>query len=880
MKKIGLNELRNRFLEFFQSKGHLVLPSFSLVPQDDPSILLINAGMTPLKPYFTGERKPPSYRIATCQKCIRTLDIEKVGLTSRHATFFEMLGNFSFGDYFKKEACSWAWEFLTEKLEIPVERLWVSIYQDDDEAYEIWNKIVGLPGDRIVRLGKEDNFWEHGTGPCGPCSEIYFDRGPDKGCGKPDCKAGCDCDRYIEVWNLVFTQFNKNEDGEYTKLTKKNIDTGMGLERLAVVMQDVDSLFEVDTIRNILYEVCKLSGKEYGKSEKHDVSIRVITDHIRGTVFMVSDGILPSNEGRGYVMRRLLRRAARHGRLLGIDHPFLYEVASVVIRESGEAYPDLLENADYIRKTIQVEEERFEATVDQGMGILDEMIAEVKEKGGKILPGEYAFRLHDTFGFPYDLTKEIAAENGLEVDEEGYKKMMEKQREKAREALKEKGASAWAGDAVEGIDPEVSTGFVGYETLSSTSNVLYLIKDGSVCRKLSEGEKGILIPARTPFYAESGGQVGDTGYIISETGTMRIDNCTKTPDGKYFHIGVVESGEINEGDAITLKVDEKRRADTARNHTVTHLLHRALKNVLGDHVQQAGSLVTPERLRFDFTHYTAMTLEEIEKTETEVNEKILEGLLVKTREMPLDEAKRLGAAALFGEKYGETVRVVSADDYSMELCGGTHLDNTSRAGLFKIISESSVAAGVRRIEGLTGHAAIAYYVNKEKALDKTAQILKTDPDECPRKAEELVEELKVSEREIESLKAKLIGYGLDDILSKAVEIEGFDVVTARLDDMDMQSLRNTGDRLREKIGSGVIILAGVSGGKVNLVSMATPDAVKMGVNAGQIVKEAAAAVGGGGGGRPDMAQAGGKDASKTDEALKTALEVVKKQLGA
>ena len=745
MKKLGLNEIREKYLSFFESKGHLRLPSFSLVPKNDPSILLINAGMTPLKPYFTGAEKPPRTRVTTCQKCIRTPDIENVGKTARHGTFFEMLGNFSFGDYFKKEAITWAWEFVTKVMEMPEDRLYVSIYEEDDEAFEIWNKEVGLAPERIFRMGKKDNFWEHGTGPCGPCSEIYFDRGPERGCGKPDCTVGCDCDRYIEFWNLVFTQFDKQEDGTYTKLEKKNIDTGMGLERLAVIMQDVDSLFEVDTIRRILEYVCEKAGVVYGHGDE-DVSIRVITDHIRSTTMMVADGILPSNEGRGYVLRRLLRRAARHGRLLGIEGPFLYDVARVVIRESCEAYPELAEKEEYICKVIKIEEERFAATIDQGIAILNAMIAELKMENRTVLPGSMAFKLHDTYGFPLDLTREIAEEAGLTVDEQGFMAEMAEQKNKARMAIKSKEISAWGRDIAAGIDKDLRTEFVGYESYSSESKILYIILNDEQADSAQQDDEVTIILDRTPFYAESGGQVADTGMITGRDGKVRITGCVKTGEGLYLHTGVVEEGIIEKGSAVTAAIDIERRLATARNHTATHLLHKALRNVLGDHVTQAGSLVEPDRLRFDFHHFSAMSKEEIKRVEDEVNARILDDLNVNVREMPIEEAKKLGAMALFEEKYGDVVRVVQAGDYSTELCGGTHLKSTAQAGLFKIISESGVAAGVRRIEALTGKGALEYYGHVEEKLENIASVLKTTPQESLRRVETISAELKAALR--------------------------------------------------------------------------------------------------------------------------------------
>lgn len=887
MKKLGLNELRELYLQFFESKGHLRLPSFSLVPRNDPSILLINAGMTPLKPYFTGAEKPPRSRVTTCQKCIRTPDIENVGKTARHGTFFEMLGNFSFGDYFKKEAIPWAWEFITRVLEIPEDRLYVSIYQDDDEAFEIWNKDVGLPADRIVRMGKEDNFWEHGTGPCGPCSEIYFDRGPERGCGKPDCKVGCDCDRYIEFWNLVFTQFNKEEDGSYSRLEKRNIDTGMGLERLAVIIQDVDNLFEVDTIRNILDYVCQKAGVRYGASSSGkgnsshnsaDVSIRVITDHIRSTTMMVCDGILPSNEGRGYVLRRLLRRAARHGRLLGIEGPFLYDVARVVIRESGQAYPELIEKEEYICKVIKIEEERFAATIDQGLAILNDFIGQLKAEGSSVMPGSMAFKLHDTYGFPLDLTREIAEEAGLTVDEEGFRAEMEEQKKKAREALKSKETSAWGQDLAAGFDKDLKTEFVGYESFSCQAKILYIILNGEQTENAQQGDEVTIILDRTPFYAESGGQVADTGTITAKNGKLRVNGCSKTGEGLYLHSCVVEEGIIEKGSEVTAAIDVERRMATARNHTATHLLQKALRNVLGDHVTQAGSLVEPERLRFDFHHFSAMTKEELKRVEDEVNAKILEDLEVNVQEMPIDEAKKLGAMALFGEKYGNIVRVVRAGDYSIELCGGTHLKSTAQAGLIKILGESGVAAGVRRIEALTGAYAVRYYHEKEEQLNSIAAALKTTPQESLRKVETMSAELKAAQKEIEQLKDKLVSSSFDEVLGKAADVSGVKVVTARFDQLDMDALRNTCENLRSRAGTSVVVLASSLGGKVSFVAMASKDAVARGAHCGNIVREAAKAAGGGGGGRPDMAQAGGKDASKIDEALKCAVEAVRAQI--
>ncbi|MGB4648417.1 MAG: alanine--tRNA ligase [Acetivibrionales bacterium] len=877
MKKMGLNEIREQFLRFFESKDHLRLPSFSLVPHNDPSVLLINAGMTPLKPYFTGAEKPPRNRITTCQKCIRTPDIENVGKTARHGTFFEMLGNFSFGDYFKKEAIQWAWEFVTEVMGMPGDRLYVSIYEEDEEAFEIWNRDVGIAPERIFRMGKEDNFWEHGTGPCGPCSEIYFDRGPERGCGQPDCTVGCECDRYIEFWNLVFTQFNRQEDGTYTKLEKRNIDTGMGLERLAVIMQDVENLFEVDTIRRILEYVCNKAGVMYGEGDD-DVSIRVITDHIRSTTMMVSDGILPSNEGRGYVLRRLLRRAARHGRLLGIEGPFLHDVAKVVIRESSEAYPELAEKEEYICKVIKTEEDRFAATIDQGIAILNAMIAELKLEKKDVLPGDMAFKLHDTYGFPLDLTREIAEEAGLTVDEQGFRAEMEEQKNKARMAIKNKEISAWGQDLAAGIEEDLSTEFVGYESYSSESKILYIILDGEQVDSAQKGEEVTIILDRTPFYAESGGQVADTGVIAGKDGKVRVNDCNKTGEGLYLHSGIVEEGIIEKGTPVTATIDVERRLAIARNHTVTHLLHKALRNVLGDHVTQAGSLVEPDRLRFDFRHFSAMTKEEIKQVEEEVNARILDDLEVLVREMPVDEANRIGAIALFGEKYGDIVRVVQAGEYSTELCGGTHLKSTAQAGLFKIVSEGGVAAGVRRIEALTGKGALVYYDEVEEKLENIASVLKTTPQESLRRVETISADLKAALKEIEQLKAKLASSSFDEVLENAEDVDGVRIVTGRFDQLDMEALRNTCESLRSKAGTGVVVLASALGGKVSFVAMATKDAVARGIHCGNIVKEAAKAAGGGGGGRPDMAQAGGKDVSKIDEALRLAAEAAKAQI--
>ncbi|MFA6308301.1 MAG: alanine--tRNA ligase [Clostridia bacterium] len=878
MQKVGLNELRERFLKFFESKDHLRLPSFSLIPRDDPSLLLINSGMAPLKPYFTGEQEPPSKRITTCQKCIRTPDIENVGKTARHGTFFEMLGNFSFGDYFKKEAIAWAWEFITEDLKIPKELLWISIYEDDDEAFDIWANEVGVSKDKIVRMGKEDNFWEHGIGPCGPSSEIYFDRGLDKGCGHSKCKVGCDCDRYIEFWNNVFTQFNKGEDGSYTKLAHPNIDTGLGLERLACIMQGVDSLFEVDTIKNVLNHICKIAKIEYGKSEKTDISVRVITDHIRSTTMMVCDGVIPSNEGRGYVLRRLLRRAARHGKLIGINETFLYRVAMTVIEESKQAYPELKEKSDYILKVIKTEEERFEITIDQGLTILNEYISKCKEKKEKTISGDVVFKLHDTFGFPLDLTKEIASENGLEIDGKGFDALMTGQKEKGREALKNKGAAAWSEGLFSKADKSLKTEFAGYTSFTAEGKILVIAKDNEIVDIAREGDFVTVILDKTSFYAESGGQAGDIGVIKTADVLIKIDGCKKTADGKFLHTGLIKKGSIKSGDSVKTEVDAKRRMAIARNHTATHLLQKALRNTLGSHIEQSGSMVDSERLRFDFKHFSPITMDELSKIEKEINQKILEALPVETNEMSVKEAKKAGAVALFGEKYGDVVRVVKIDNYSMELCGGTHLTNTSQASLIKILGESGVAAGVRRIEALTGESAMEYYIEKEKTLNEVAATLKTAPNEALKRIETMSAELKKAEKELERLQTKLVRSSAADVLSNVIEIKGVKVLCARYDQLDMDALRNTGDMLKGKLGSGIIVLGGSIGDKVNFVVMATPDVIQRGAHSGNIIREVAKITGGGGGGRPDMAQAGGKDVSKIDEALKAAVKIIEDQL--
>ena len=874
MHYMGLNEIREKFLEFFESKGHLRLPSFSLIPQGDKSLLLINSGMAPLKPYFTGEQEPPRCRVTTCQKCIRTGDIENVGKTARHGTFFEMLGNFSFGDYFKEEAITWSWEFLTKVMEIPEDRLYPSIYENDDEAFEIWNKKIGVPADRIFRFGKEDNFWEHGSGPCGPCSEIYFDRGEKYGCGKPGCTVGCDCDRYMEVWNNVFSQFNNDGHGNYTDLIQKNIDTGMGLERLAVVMQDVDSLFDVDTVKNITDHVSKISGKTYGESYKTDVSLRVITDHIRSTVMMICDGVIPSNEGRGYVLRRLLRRAARHGKLLGINEPFLYKVCDTVIHESGGAYPALIEKQEYIRKVIQVEEERFDATVDAGLSILHDMIEKAKNAGSKELPAADAFKLHDTYGFPIDLTIEILEEQGMSTDRDGFDALIQEQKERSREDRKRMGDVGWASEDL-GLDKSLKTEFCGYTQLEAEGNVLALVSEGESTDAVRAGSKVTVVLDKTPFYAEMGGQVPDYGTMSHGDCEIEITNVQKNGDGRiYLHSGVVKSGVVSRGDTLVCKVDKERRQAICRSHTATHLLQEALRQVLGSHVEQAGSYTDADHVRFDFTHFAAMTPEEIAKVESIVNNIILEGLEVRTDEMPIEEAKKLGAMALFGEKYGDIVRVVRAGDVSIEFCGGTHLDNTAKAGMFKIVSEASVAAGVRRIEALTGRKFLELFEERQKTLNDTAAALKTTPTDLVQRADQVVEEIRGLTRNVDSLNSKIAEMKLSELLNAAEDVNGVSVIAAKLDDTP-EVMRSIGDILKERNANGVAVLATVTGeSKIQLLCVAGKDAVKAGAHAGKIIKEVAKLCGGGGGGRPDSASAGGKKPEKLDEALQAVCSVV------
>ena len=878
VKKYGVNELRQMFLDFFESKGHLVMNSFSLVPQNDNSLLLINAGMAPLKPYFTGAEIPPRTRVATCQKCIRTGDIENVGKTARHGTFFEMLGNFSFGDYFKHEAIAWSWEFLTKVVGLDENRLYPSVYEEDDEAFDIWNKEIGVPADRIFRFGKEDNFWEHGAGPCGPCSEIYYDRGEKYGCGKPGCTVGCDCDRYMEVWNNVFTQFENDGEGHYETLKQKNIDTGMGLERLAVVVQDVDSIFDVDTLRALRNKVCEVAGKTYGVNHEDDVSIRLITDHMRSATFLISDGVMPTNEGRGYVLRRLIRRAARHGRLLGIEGPFLEKLSETVIEGSKDGYPELEEKKTFILNVLHNEESQFNKTIDQGLKILADLEAEMKEAGKSVLGGSDAFRLYDTYGFPIDLTKEILEEKGYTIDEDGFKEEMEVQRKRARESRAVSNYMGADATVYDEIDRNITTEFDGYDKLEAVSKVTVLTTETEIVDSLMEGQKGTIFVEKTPFYATMGGQEGDTGVITTANGVFRVEDTTKLRGGKYGHVGVMESGMISNGDEVTLKVDEQERKDTCKNHSATHLLQKALKTVLGAHVEQKGSLVNPTRLRFDFAHFQAMTPEEIAETEALVNKEIQAALPVTTQIMGIEEAKKTGAMALFGEKYGDEVRVVSMGDFSVELCGGTHVANTANITLFKIVSEAGVAAGVRRIEALTGNNVIEYYRQMEENLHTIAKTLKTSPAEITEKITHLQKEVKELQSENESLKSKMAQDSLGNVMDQVVEVKGVKVLASAVDGVDMNGLRDLGDQLKEKLGEGVVVLASAKDGKVSLLAMATQGAMDKGAHAGNLIKAAAAIVGGGGGGRPNMAQAGGKNPDKIPEAIAKVAELVEGQL--
>ena len=878
MKAYGVNELRRMFLEFFESKDHLKMKSFSLVPHNDNSLLLINSGMAPLKPYFTGQEIPPRRRVTTCQKCIRTGDIENVGKTARHGTFFEMLGNFSFGDYFKREAIHWSWEFLTEVVGLDPNRLYPSVYLDDDEAFEIWNKEIGIAPERIFRFGKEDNFWEHGSGPCGPCSEIYYDRGEKYGCGKPGCTVGCECDRYMEIWNNVFTQFDNDGHNHYTELEQKNIDTGMGLERLACVVQDVDSMFDIDTLKALRDQVCELAGVSYGEEYNTDVSLRVITDHIRSVSFMISDGIMPSNEGRGYVLRRLLRRACRHGRLLNIEGGFLTALAETVIDGSKDGYPELEEKKDFIMNVIRKEEEQFDKTIDQGLGILSEMKEKMVAEGVKTLSGEDAFKLYDTYGFPLDLTKEILEEEKMDVDEEGFKAAMEVQRQTARKARKVTNYMGADVTVYESIDPAVTSEFVGYDNLTFDSKITVLTTGEEIVDALSDGERGTVFVDQTPFYATSGGQEADHGVISCGDGEFVVEDVVKLLGGKIGHIGHMTKGMMKTGDIVTLKVDAQRRALSARNHSATHLLQKALRTVLGTHVEQAGSSVNDERLRFDFSHFSAMTPEELQKVEDMVNDSISGSLPVIVKNMPIEEARKTGAQALFGEKYGDIVRVVNMGDYSIEFCGGTHVTNTGEIGAFKILSESGVAAGVRRIEALTSKGLMNYYSNLEAKIQEAAKLLKAVPENLSEKIVHLQAENKELHSEVESLKSKLAKDAMGDVMDQIEEVNGVKVIAVSVEDMDMNGLRDLGDQLKEKLGEGVVVIASSAGGKVSLMATATEDAMKKGAHAGNLIKAIASCVGGGGGGRPNMAQAGGKNPAGIPDALAKVKEVLAEQI--
>jgi alanyl-tRNA synthetase len=874
MKWTGLNELRETYLSFFESKGHLRLPSFSLIPKDDNSLLLINSGMAPMKKYFTGEVTPPRKRVTTCQKCIRTGDIENVGITDRHGTFFEMLGNFSFGDYFKHEATAWAWEFCTKVLELPEDKLWVTIYLDDDEAYDIWTKEVGVDPSHIVRLGKEDNFWEHGSGPCGPCSEIYFDRGEEHGCGKPTCGVGCDCDRYVEFWNVVFSQFDSDGKGNYPPMEHPNIDTGMGLERLACVMQGVDNLFLVDTVQKITKQVSKLTGVNYGDDKKKDISLRVITDHMRGAVFMIADGVMPSNEGRGYVLRRLLRRAARHGRLLGMHETFLYKIVDTVVHENQGAYPELAEKRDMITKLVRVEEESFARTIDQGLQLLNGYMDETVKSGKTVFPGEDAFRLSDTYGFPIDLTKEIVAERGLTVDEEEFGRLMREQRERARAARKNAGADAWAGES-NVLDGVPETEFLGYEALEAEAKVLAIVRDGERVETATAGDEAMLVLDRTPFYGESGGQVGDTGSIESDDAVLNVTNTTKNHAKNFLHRVTVQAGEIRVGDKVKAAVNADRRASIMRNHTSAHLLQAALRRVLGTHVEQAGQLVNDKHVRFDFTHFSALTKEELKKVEELVNREILSAVPVESREMPIEEARKLGAMALFGEKYGKVVRVVSAGDFSKEFCGGTHVSNTAQIGLFRIVSESSVAAGVRRIEAVTGTNVLALLDETTQMVEDAARELKiNNPAELVHRIGQMSAELKEKEREVEALNAKIAAMRVESLFASAKDVKGVQLITAKLTGIEPAALRVMCDKVLERSQNCVAVIAAVNGEKINIAACAGKDAQAKGAHAGKIVRSVATIAGGSGGGRPDSAMAGAKDVTKLGEALSAAEKIV------
>lgn len=878
MQQYGVNELRKMFLNFFESKEHLVMKSFSLVPNNDKSLLLINSGMAPLKPYFTGQEIPTRKRVTTCQKCIRTGDIENVGKTARHGTFFEMLGNFSFGDYFKREAIQWSWEFLTEVVGLDPDRLYPSVYVDDQEAFDIWNKEMGIAPERIFKFGKEDNFWEHGSGPCGPCSEIYYDRGEKYGCGSPDCTVGCECDRYMEIWNNVFTQFDNDGNGNYEELEQKNIDTGMGLERLASVVQDVDSIFDVDTIKALRDKVCEFAGVEYKVDADKDVSIRLITDHIRSATFMISDGIMPTNEGRGYVLRRLIRRAARHGRLLGIDGKFLAKLSATVIEGSKDGYPELEEKKEFIFKVLTQEEDKFNKTIDQGLSILVSMQDEMKANGKTVLSGEDAFKLYDTYGFPLDLTKEILEEAGYTIDEEGFKASMEEQRVKARNAREVTNYMGADATVYDEIDASVTSEFVGYDRLTHISNITVLTTESEIVEAISEGQKGTIFVDETPFYATMGGQEGDKGVISTVNGEFTVTDTIKLLGGKIGHVGKVTKGMFEVGDSVTLEVASKERANTCKNHSATHLLQKALKTVLGSHVEQKGSLVTPDRLRFDFAHFSAMTAEELEKVEAIVNEEIAKNLPVVTEVMNIEQAKATGAMALFGEKYEEDVRVVSMGDFSKELCGGTHVSNTGNITTFKIVSEAGVAAGVRRIEALTGDGVFRYYKEVEKELAEAAKAAKSTPVNLKEKIEHMQAEMKALQSEIESLKSKAAKDALGDVMNQVQEVNGVKLLATAVEDVDMNGLRELGDQLKEKVGDGVVVIASSANGKVNLIAMATDAAMAKGAHAGNLIKGIAALVGGGGGGRPNMAQAGGKNPAGIPDAIAKVAEVLAEQI--
>ena len=873
----GLNELREMFLSYFESKDHLRLPSFSLVPQNDKSILLINAGMTPMKPWFKGEEEPPRRRVCTCQKCIRTGDIDNVGHTARHGTYFEMLGNFSFGDYFKHEAIAWSWEFLTKVVGLEEDRLYPSVYMDDDEAFDIWNKEIGIPKEKIFRFGKADNFWEHGSGPCGPCSEIYYDRGEKFGCGKPDCTVGCDCDRYIEIWNNVFSQFDNDGHNNYTELKQKNIDTGMGLERLAVVCQDVNSLFDVDTVMNITNKVSQLTGAFYGQSEKRDVSLRVITDHIRAATFMICDGILPSNEGRGYVLRRLLRRAARHGKLLGVNDPFLYQVVDTVIHENECQYADLREKQTYITKVIRTEEESFARTIDGGMRIFSEMLTEHQAKGETVFSGADAFKLYDTFGFPIDLTAEMAADEGLTVDEEAFRKLMQEQKERAREARKALGDLGWAG--VEFGKEVPSTEFVGYDLTACNATVVALVCDDELCGQMEAGSEGIVVLDRTPFYAEMGGQVGDHGVITAKGMTFTVTDVQKNKGGKFMHYGHVAEGVVKVGDTVQPAIDVQRRKAICRAHSTTHLLDAALKKVLGDHVHQAGSLVEPDRLRFDFTHFEAITPEQVHQIEWLVNDAILEGYPVVTEVLPIEEAKKKGAVAMFGEKYGETVRVVEMGEFSMELCGGTHLDNTAKAGPFRIKSESSVASGVRRMEATTGRLSLEGMEKSRGVLSKAAQFFKAAPSELLERLEQQAGEMKQLRQALDKFKSEASLGEAKQFLAAAKTVKGLHVLTGTRHGLDANAMRKMGDFLRDKDPAVVGVLASIAEDKITFLAVCGKTAVEKGVKAGDLVKLVSGICGGKGGGKPDSAMGGGSDLLKVDDALAAVDDFVSEKLG-